>query len=241
MELDLHFPESHSDIKVVYESDTIIAINKPPGLLVHRTKIAKDADRFALQEVRNIVGGYVHPAHRLDRKTSGVLLFAKDEETNRELQSQFREGKVRKTYLAIVRGHTLPSDLTIDYALTSDRGNVQEAITEMKFLQHFELPFPSYKYPTSRFSLVELKPQTGRFHQLRKHMAHIRHPILGDRPHGCNKTNKIWKERYNMMTMMLHATQLAFKPSQGNEVVIEADLHETFQKVLGQMHKHNIG
>ena len=194
-------------LEILYQDDHLVAINKPHGLLVHRSPIAADASEFAIQMLRDQIDQYVYPCHRLDRKTSGVLLFAKDKETQATVNALFQERKVDKEYIAIVRGWT--DDQThIDYALTNDRGVTQDAVTDLITLDRSEIDVALGKYSTQRYSLVLLKPQTGRMHQLRKHMAHLRHPIIGDRPHGCNKQNKLFRDRWNMMTMMLHARQL---------------------------------
>jgi len=220
---------SEDNLEIIYQNDDLIAINKPHGLLVHRTKMALDATEFAVQRLRNQIGQRVFPCHRLDRKTSGVLLFAKNEIANQKMQAKFRECEVEKLYHAIVRGYLHESD-QIDYALTNE-GKTKEAITHYRPIKRYEILLENGKFKTARYTLVELIPKTGRFHQLRKHMAHIMHPILGDRPHGCNKQNKIWKERFSMMTMMLHATTLSFIWS-GEEIVIGASQSKEFNRVI---------
>lgn len=218
------------EIEIIYEDENLVAINKPHGLLVHRTKIANDADVFALQLLRDKINQKVYPVHRIDRKTSGVLLFTKSKESLREIRRIFDTRGVIKTYLAIVRGH-LNAKGIIDYALT-ENDKTQDALTHYKVIKEFELPIPSAKFNTSRYSLLALFPQTGRFHQLRKHMAHIFHPIIGDRPHGCNKQNKLWKEKFAMTTMLLHAQTLHFEFN-GQPIIIEAQLSAQFKKALG--------
>ena len=215
--------------EVIYETDALIAINKPHGLLVHRSKIANDATEFALQIVRDHVGHFVHPVHRIDRKTSGVLLFAKSREVNSEIKALFREHQIQKTYLALVRGYT-PASLTIDYPLT-ENDKTQEAETYFKTLDQFEINLPFGKFQSSRYSLIEINPTTGRFHQIRKHMKHIFHPILGDRPHGCNKQNKLWLEKFGLTKMMLLAHQLNFEYPPGNKVEIQAEKSPEFKRV----------
>lgn len=197
-------------LEILYQDEDIIAINKPHGLLVHRSSIARDASEFALQLLRDQINQTVYPAHRLDRKTAGILLFSLNKDMDKELQQLFQNQQVDKKYLAILRGHA-PEEMHIDYPLKKDNGVIQEAQTDFKTIAHTELPFPSGKFPTSRYSLVEANPTTGRMHQLRKHFAHIFHPIIGDRPHGCNKQNKFWKEHFEMDTMMLHASEITFK------------------------------
>ncbi|MCB2195059.1 MAG: pseudouridylate synthase [Bacteroidetes bacterium] len=222
--------------EIVYKDKDLIAINKPHGIAVHRSGYIGTDTVYAVQELRNQIGQKVFPCHRLDKKTSGVLLFTLNQEMNSLMQKLFRENKVKKKYLAIVRGYTDDSGI-IDYPLTNDRGKAQEAITEYKTLSRSEIDIPSGKFTTSRYSLVEVYPQTGRMHQIRKHFAHIYHPIIGDRPHGCNKQNKLFKERFSMTTMMLHALELRFiHPSTASEIIINADLQQEFKrtkKLLG--------
>ncbi|TLV04023.1 pseudouridylate synthase [Dyadobacter luticola] len=219
-------------LPIIYQDEFLVAINKPHGLLVHRSFIANDTDQFAVQMLRDQLGRKVYPVHRLDRKTGGVLLFALNEEVNSLMQQQFQEGNVQKTYHAVVRGFT-ESEGFIDYPLKKEDGTSQEALTNYRTLKHAEVPFAVGKHPTSRYSLVELKPTTGRMHQLRKHMAHILHPIIGDRPHGCNKQNKYFKEQLNMDTMLLHASQLAFRhPVNNAPVMIAAPIQSEFSRML---------
>ena len=218
-------------LEILFENEELVAINKPHGLLVHPTRMAIDATEFALQLLRDQLGQRVYPVHRLDRKTSGVLLFAKSSEVNSKLQQLFQERKVKKTYQAIVRGFLEPEG-TINYTLTDERRGEQPAITDFRLIKHFEIPVPLGKFSTSRYSLVELIPHTGRYHQLRKHMAHIFHPILGDRPHGCNKQNRLWKEKFEMTTMLLHASSLEFAFPSHNLIRIEAKRGEEFERVL---------
>jgi len=209
-------------LEILYRSDELVAINKPNGLLVHRSPIASDADVFAVQLLRDQLGQKVYPAHRLDRKTSGVLLFALNETMNSEMQRKFMDGEITKTYHAIVRGHT-PDRGEIDYPLKRDDGVTQDAVTHFETLARAEVPFALGKHATSRYSLVQLNPLTGRMHPVRKHMAHIMHPIIGDRPHGCNKQNRFFKEHLGMIQMMLHAVSMEFvHPVSDQHVTIEA-------------------
>jgi len=222
-------------LEIVYQDDYLIAINKPHGLLVHRSKIADDAKEFALQMLRDQVGRHVNPTHRLDRKTGGVLLFAFDKETEIAMQKQFQEGLVDKNYLAIVRGYA-PLEMEIDYPLAKDNGTLQDAQTSFVTLQQSEIPLEIGKHPTSRYSLVKANPKTGRMHQLRKHFAHIFHPIIGDRPHGCNKQNRYFKEHLQMNTMMLHALDLTFEhPVTKQKITINADVQDEFTRMMTLM------
>lgn len=196
-------------LEIIYQDDYLVAINKPHGLLVHQSPIARDVDEFAIQLLRDQLLKKVYPVHRIDRKTSGVLLFAFDKEINKSLTEQLTLKTVEKIYHAIIRGYT-PDELFIDYPLYKDNGILQEAQTRIRTLDRAEINIPSGKHSSSRYSFIEAAPITGRMHQIRKHLAHIFHPIIGDRPHGCNKQNKIWLEKFEMNTMLLHAHKMVF-------------------------------
>jgi tRNA pseudouridine65 synthase len=219
-------------LPILFHDEWLVAIQKPHGLLVHRSPIARDAEEFALQLLSKQLGRPVWPVHRLDRKTSGILLFALDENTNRLMQQLFMNKDVEKTYLAIIRGHTTFTG-TIDYPLTREDGKIQDAITHFQTLAQSEIAVPNGKFATSRYSLVQVKPETGRMHQIRKHFAHIFHPIIGDRPHGCNKQNKLFKENWNMTSMMLHASELTFHhPYTKERISITCPVSKEFNRTL---------
>lgn len=219
-------------LELLFRDEHLVAINKPHGLLVHKSAIATDVKEFAVQMLRDQIGQHVFPVHRLDRKTSGVLLFALTGEANREMNIRFDEGRVEKSYIAIVRGYT-PDEGTIDYPLKKDNGTLQEAVTHYKTLQRTEVPVALGKHSTQRYSLVEVRPETGRRHQIRKHFAHIMHPIIGDRPHGCNKQNKLFKEKWGITHMMLHASSISFEhPVNGQHISIGAPPSEAFLQTL---------
>lgn len=227
-------------LEILYQDDYLVAVNKPHGLLVHQSSLARDAREFALQKLRDQLGKIVYPVHRLDRKTSGVLLFAFTPELNSLLQQQFMRGEVDKTYLALLRGFA-PESGCIDYPLVNASGKSQEAITAFNVLEKFELQVPFGKYDTSRYSLVEARPTTGRMHQLRKHFAHIYHPIIGDRPYGCNKQNKLFLENWQLNDMLLHASTLAFAhPITGNRLEIVAQFQSEFERILTVFNRSNL-
>jgi tRNA pseudouridine65 synthase len=218
-------------LDILFRDEDLVAVNKPHGLLVHRSSIAADAEEFAVQLLRDQIGVKVYPAHRIDRKTGGVLLFALNKPVEISMQQCFMNNEVAKTYLAIVRGYTDDSG-TIDYALRKENGTLQDALTNYRTLSRAELDVPHGAHATSRYSLVEVKPQTGRMHQIRKHLSHIFHPIIGDRTHGCNKQNKLFTEKWKMNTMLLHAAALSFKhPVSGEILTIEAPLQPEFNRV----------
>ncbi len=217
-------------LEILYQDKYLVAINKPRDLLVHKSFIAGNIEEYAVQILRDQIGQRVYPIHRLDRKTSGVLLFALNKEILKQLNDDFATRKVFKKYIAVVRGFTSDEE-TIDYALTNDNGQLQEALTHYKTLQKTELHIPFGKHQTSRYSLVEIYPETGRQHQLRKHFKHIFHPILGSRPHGCNKQNKLWLELFNLTAMLLHAGELHFwHPVTQNKIVLKANIDSEFKK-----------
>lgn len=216
-------------LPILFETESLIAINKPNGLLVHRSPIAKDVTTFAVQLLRDQINQHVTPIHRLDRKTSGVLLFAKQNEMVAPMQEALKTAQ--KRYLAIVRGH-FPEEITVNHALLNEKNKLQEAETVFRCLEQVTLPLPFGKHQTSRYSFIEAFPKTGRMHQIRKHCNHLRHPIIGDRPHGCNKQNKLFLEKWGFSTMLLHARSLELVLPGSKEVVfVEAPLPELFIKM----------
>lgn len=222
-------------LEIIYQDENLIAINKPHGLLVHQSSIARDATEFALQLLRDQVGKHVSPVHRLDRKTSGILLFAFDKASETAMHQQFMNTETDKKYLAILRGFT-PDTMDIDYPLAKENGTMQDAFTSFRTLQRAEVAVAFGKHQTSRYSLVEATPKTGRMHQLRRHFSHILHPIIGDRTHGCNKQNKFFKAQWDMTTMLLHASELAFThPITKEKIHLKAGLHDEFKRVMDFM------
>lgn len=206
---------------VVYEDEQLIAINKPSGIMVHRSRISEDKI-FVLQLLRDQIGQHVFPVHRLDRGTSGLLLFAKDSETASLIGKQFQAQQVDKTYVAIVRGY-LPLLGTIEYALTNrSMQEAQNATTHYRRLQQTELEVAIGRYSTARYSLIEAKPESGKFHQIRRHFSHIRHPIIGDKKHGDVKHNNYWRDHWGIGRLLLHARELSFTHPSGERLALEA-------------------
>ncbi len=221
-------------LKILFEDEYLIAINKPSGLLVHKTSIAAHETVFALQLLRDQIGQHVSPVHRLDRPTSGVLLFSKKEGILPMLKEQFADRSIQKTYLAIVRGIPVIKSALIDHPLTSERsGKLQEAKTHYTVLKETEIPFDTTgRYPTSRYSLLELKPETGRTHQIRRHLAHLRHYILGDKKHGDNKQNQFFEKQFGLENLLLHAEKLEFKhPISMKLIKVSSPLPTHFRKI----------
>ena len=210
---------------------------------MHRTKLDFGVRTSALQQLRDQLGTRVFPAHRLDRATSGALLFALDPVALERLSTAFEYGGVAKRYLAIVRGWP-PDVLTIDYPLRrlSDDGealgleSAQAAITSLRTLARTELPIPIDRYPAARYALVELRPTTGRRHQLRRHLKHANHPIVGDTTYGKGSHNRLFRERFGCNRLLLHAARLELsQPTSGQSLAIDAPLPRDFAGVIAAL------
>lgn len=203
-----------ASLRLLYQDEYLVAIDKPAGLLVHRSWLDRHETQFAMQMTRDRIGKHVYPVHRLDRPTSGVLLFALDSQIAHQLSLDFAAHRVEKEYLALVRGWA-PEKLFIDYPLKEEFDRIadpfadpdkpaQEAQTWLQRLQQVELPFAvSPGHPSSRYSLLKLRPHTGRKHQLRRHLAHISHPIVGDTTHGDGRHNRFFREQFACQRLML--------------------------------------
>jgi tRNA pseudouridine65 synthase len=227
---------------ILYLDDFMIAVHKPSGLLVHRSLIDRHETRFALQLVRDQIGQRVYPVHRLDKPTSGILVFALNPATARVLTAQFTAGRVQKTYCAIVRGYTEPAGV-IDHALREELDPIadaladpdkapQPAITHYRRLATVELPHPVGQYRTARYSLVELQPKTGRRHQIRRHLKHIFHPVVGDTTHGDGRHNQFFRDHFGNRRLLLAATALhLIHPHSGGPVAITAPPGADFQYI----------
>ncbi|WCE31205.1 tRNA pseudouridine(65) synthase TruC [Vibrio sp. SCSIO 43137] len=232
-------------LDVVYQDEYLIAVNKPAGMLVHRSWLDKHETEFVMQTLRDQIGQHVFPLHRLDRPTSGVLFFALSSEVASDVMPMFANHEMQKTYHAIVRGWIEQGDV-LDYPLkeeldkiadkfVSQEQEAKEAITEYKPLAKVEVPHSTGRYPTSRYSLIELQPKTGRKHQLRRHMAHLRHPIVGDTTHGDGKHNRLFREHYDARRLLLHATELSFvHPYSKERIVIKAGFDEIWQRLFSE-------
>lgn len=209
-------------LSILYQDEYLIAINKPCGLLVHRTSIADENEVFALQLLRDQVGRKLFPVHRIDRPTSGVLVFAFSPEVARSLNNQLTNGESHKKYVALVRGW-FPEEMICERHVKNDRGNLQEATTRFVPVKQLELPLATDRYPTARFSVVEAYPLTGRWHQIRQHLAQLRHYIINDRVHGDGKQNRIFTEQLDIREIFLHARSLRLQhPVLSSELTIEA-------------------
>jgi len=230
-------------LEILYQDEYLVAINKPSGLLVHKSMIDRHEIYFAMKMLRDQIGKWVYPIHRLDKPTSGVLLFALDSHTAKLMSEQFKEHTMQKVYIAVARGYVDDSGL-IDHALKEKLDKIsdkdankykepQEAQTEYKCLAKLELDATVGIYDTVRYSLVKLLPKTGRKHQLRRHMKHINHHLLGDTKYGRGEHNKFIRQEYNMHRLLLHALSLEVShPYTEETLLLRAPFDETFTRML---------
>lgn len=236
-------------LPILFQDDHLVIVNKPSSLLVHRSPIDRHETRFAMQIVRDQIGQYVYPVHRLDKPTSGALVFALSSEIARCLTEQFTHKTVDKTYIAVVRGHA-PESGIIDHALVEEpdkkmpgskiKSDPQEAVSTYRCLAQTELPVCIERYPQSRFSLVEVKPETGRRHQIRRHMKHINHPIIGDAKHGRGRYNRYFRENLNSRRLLLAATEITFDhPVSGERLNIRAPVDPNMLELMERLGWHD--
>jgi len=242
-------PEGQSaTLAILYQDEVLVAIDKPSGLLVHRSPIDRHETRFAVQLLRRQLGRRVYPVHRLDKGTSGALLFALDPATAAALAEQFAGREVRKVYHAIVRGWP-PASGVIDHALATVRDARAPAGTEVarpcrtayRTLATVELPLRVDRYPSSRYALVELEPETGRRHQLRRHLAHVSHPIIGDSTYGKGRHNRLFAERFGVRRLLLACVRLELRhPVTGAALAIATAPGDGFEELRRQLPWHTV-
>jgi tRNA pseudouridine65 synthase len=238
-------------LDILYDDQDIAVINKPSGLLVHRSDIDKSATEFAMQTLRDQLGKQVYPAHRLDRPASGALIFALTPESARRLGEDFTSGKVLKTYLALVRGvpaaqaqidHPLKEilDRKTDFQCRTDKP-AQIALTEVKRLKTYDLPYGVDKYPTALYSLVQAHPKTGRKHQIRRHLRHIGHPIVGDITHGVGRHNRFFESEFGIRRLLLACTEISFShPTTSELMTVKAPIASDFATLLKTLEAFSI-
>lgn len=224
-------------IEILYQDDALIAVNKPANLAVHRSKMVGNAEEFLIDLLREQIGDNVYLAHRLDRATSGVLLVARSKEVAAALGEQFMARSIHKQYLVVVRGWPEPGEEVIDYPLPGSRetGTRREARTRYRRLATIEVPIELGRYPQQRYALVLAEPESGRFRQIRKHLAHIHHPVIGDCQHGRGDHNRLYKQHFGCHRMLLHAWRLDFHhPVTGVPMQLEAPLDEAYTHLLAR-------
>ena len=226
-------------LDVIYEDDDIIAINKPKGMCVHPGNGKKDntlanAIMAKCKGSLSGIGGKIRPGivHRLDKETSGIIIVAKNDYSHIKLSEMLKQRNVKKTYIALVRGVIPENEATIDMPIgrsTKDRTKMavtksgKNAITHFKVLERF-----------SNFTLLEVKIETGRTHQIRVHLAEIGYPIIGDEVYSNGKNV------FNVKGQMLHAKRLEFNhPVTGKHMILEAKLPEYFEEIIKKLEGEN--
>jgi len=197
-------------LEIIYRDEHYIAVNKPPGIHVHPTSLSKGEDS-CMRILRDQIGQRVYTIHRLDRATSGVLLFALSSKAAGATIALFQAREIQKRYLAVVRGYPGKKGVIERPQKEEKDRPFAEAITEFQRLAKVELPVPVGKFPTARYSLMEIIPKTGRRNQIRKHFASISHPIVGDVPFGDGRQNRLFREQFGIHRLLLMATTLAFQ------------------------------
>jgi tRNA pseudouridine65 synthase len=200
-------------LDILYADDDMVIVDKPAGMLVHRGW-ARD-DVVAMTAVRDQLGRWVYPVHRLDRGASGALVFALSSEAARAISEQFAAGTIAKVYLALVRGR--PDEAgTIDHPIPRREGGPRvDAVTDYRLVENF-----------GRYSLVEARPRTGRLHQIRRHLKHISHPLIGDVRYGKGAHNRLFRDRYDLRRLALHAASIELAhPSTGAPIRRDAPIH----------------
>ncbi len=234
-------------LAILYRDDDLIAVHKPAGLLMHRTAIDAHESRFLLQALRDQIGAPVYPVHRLDKGTSGVVVFALHAEALRQLAAAFRDGQVEKTYLAVVRGWAAAHE-DVDYPLRDRPDRMarrrtivsRPAFTEVRCLARAELAVAVGRYATARYSLVVCRPRTGRRHQVRLHLKHLRHPVIGDANYGDGAHNRFFQSR-GIARLLLAASAIRFAhPRTGAAVEILAPLDGVFLAALAWPEWHAV-
>ena len=219
-------------LNILYQDDHYVAVDKPSGIFVHPTRLGP-REPNCMSRLGRQLGRPVYTIHRLDRATSGVLLFALSSEAAREMCVLFEERRIKKEYLAVVRGFA-PDAGRIDHPLRKQREkSAAEAVTDFVRMETAELQEPVGRHETARFSLIRAVPQTGRMHQIRRHMAHISHPVLGDTRYGDGAQNRFFRARFGMRRLALMADRLAFlHPYRPEEVVVVAEPSEDLQSTF---------
>jgi len=220
-------------LDVLYTDDALAVVDKPAGLMVHDSALARGETDFAADRLREQFGRQVFLVHRLDRATSGCLLLAFDRETASQLGRVLMSRDVEKTYWAICRGWT-DEAFEIDYPLDGGPGKPQKkpALTRFRRLATCEIDMPSAQFPTSRYSWLEVRLETGRFRQIRRHLKHVSHHLIGDTSHGDGRHNRAFRMR-GIHRMLLHARELAFThPASGERLRVQAPPDAEFSKAL---------
>ncbi len=222
-----------TSIAILYQDDLLAVVDKPAGLMVHDSGLARGQDQFLAEHLRAQLGKPILLIHRLDRGTSGCLLVAFDRDTASALGKAFMSRAVEKDYLAVCRGWP-EQQFTIDHDLDGGPGRParKQAITGFVRLATGELDIPSGGFETSRYALLRCRPHTGRFRQIRRHLKHAFHHLIGDTSHGEGRHNRAFRMR-GVQRMLLHARRLSFlHPATGVRIEALAPLDAEFARAL---------
>jgi tRNA pseudouridine65 synthase len=225
--------EGH-ELAVLYRDEFLAVVDKPAGLMVHDSKLARGETDFAADRLREQFGRPIFLVHRLDRATSGCLLLAFDRDSASALGKALMSRDVSKDYLALCRGWPAEAAFTVDHPLDGGPGKPEKkpALTRFERLATMELDEPSAGFPTSRYALLRARPETGRFRQIRRHLKHLSHHLIGDTSHGDGRHNRAFRMR-GIHRMLLHAQRLSFAhPQDGRQVVVEAPVDAQFARAL---------
>ena len=221
-------------LALLHSDDDLLAIDKPAGLAVHRSRLVGADDDYLMDRLRVQVEGPLHAIHRLDRATSGVLLVARHVAAAADLGRQLMARTVAKTYLAVVRGWPAEEG-EIDYPLSGSSlaGEAKPALTRWRRLATVEVPIAQGRYTQQRYSLLEVSPETGRYRQIRRHFHHVSHHLLGDTRHGRGDHNRLIRQYYGVHRLLLHAWRLEVRhPATGEPLHLEAPLDAAWQRLL---------
>ncbi|MCG8612849.1 MAG: pseudouridine synthase [Pseudomonadales bacterium] len=234
---------SRTSLPVIFQDESLIVINKPAGLLVHKSPIDRHEHQYAMKVVRDQIGQWVYPVHRLDKPTSGVLVFALQPEIARELGLQFMSQSVKKRYLAVVRGYTALGGI-IDHPIKetamfkSDKKKYEEktakdAVSLYHRIARLEVDEPIDRYPCARYSLLAVHPLSGRQHQIRRHLKHLSHPLIGDAKYGKSIHNRFIADYFGVSRLLLHCHQMRFRhPTKSETILLEAPIDDDFRRIL---------
>lgn len=231
------------EISILYQDQDFVAVYKPEGLMVHRSNIDRHETQFLLQILSEQLEQFLYPINRLDRATSGLMLYAFSSEVAHLLHQQLLNNTASKNYLLVCRGHC-PAEGTIDHALkplvdfrkkhkARPEKPAQSAVTRYKRLDTIELDIAVDKYPSSRYSLVQASLLSGRRHQLRRHFKHISHPIIGCPKYGKSTHNRFFAEQLAAPRLLLHSYHMRLAhPRSGKEMTICAEPEGSFSQLL---------
>lgn len=224
------------DAAILHVDETLIAVDKPAGLVVHRSRMANDVPTDLMTELAERFDGPLNPAHRLDRATSGVILIARGNAAASALGKQLMSRSVEKRYLAVCRGWPIsPGEIHYDLA-DEEGGRKQPALTRYEVLATATVPIAISRYPSQRYSLLRVRPETGRYRQIRRHFHHVSHHLIGDTSHGRTEHNRLFQSHFGCERLLLHAARITFvHPATEQPMTIDAPLDAAFSAIVARL------